>query len=80
MGFANDPQDIEGCLSPEPLPRQQQLENARLIAAAPELFKALKEQVAGMMCVCKLNPLVGQPVPCRTCELNVLIAKAEGKQ
>jgi hypothetical protein len=53
--------------------------NATLIAAAPGMYAALKDIAAKQMCVCKLNPLVDGPVPCETCKLNELIARAEGR-
>lgn len=53
--------------------------NARLIATSPELLGWARTEFASRVCVCKLNPLVGGPVPCQTCQLESLIAKAEGK-
>lgn len=53
--------------------------NSRLIATAPELLVMLKEVFGGMMCICKLSPLAGMPVPCQTCRIKSVIAKAEGR-
>jgi hypothetical protein len=54
-------------------------QDAILMAAAPELLAAIKEIDTRTMCVCKLNPFVGGPIPCQTCKLKALIEKAEGR-
>lgn len=60
-------------------PRDEAYANARLIAAAPELLAKLQEIHGGMACSCRLQPLVGGPVPCPTCQIGAVIAKAEGR-
>jgi hypothetical protein len=42
-----------------------------------ELLDMFKEVTVDWLCVCRLNPLVGEPVPCQTCRVRTLIAKAE---
>lgn len=59
---------------------QEGLANARLIAAAPEMLQMLKRDSNNTACVCRLNPLVGGPVPCQTCQRNTLIIKAGGEE
>lgn len=58
---------------------EDRMSRAKLICAAPEMLGALKEVANGMVCVCKLNPYAGKEVPCRTCRLNAVIARAEGR-
>lgn len=50
--------------------------NARLIAAAPDMAEMLKSELETQCCVCRLNPLVGAPVPCQTCMKRELLTKA----
>ena len=42
-----------------------------------DLETALREEVDGMNCVCRLNPLVDKPVPCRTCVLRKLLEASD---
>jgi hypothetical protein len=53
--------------------------NARLIAEAPNLLATLKDIHAHRACSCRLEPLVNGPVPCETCQIGNVIAKAEGR-
>jgi hypothetical protein len=39
----------------------------------------LREVFSGMACSCRLQPLVGGPVPCPTCQIGAAIARAEGQ-
>jgi hypothetical protein len=55
------------------------LANAQVIVAAPDMFAKLKQIFAGMMCSCALQPFVDGPVPCETCQIGAVIAKAEGR-
>ena len=53
--------------------------NRELIAAAPELLAELKKIHSRSACTCRLEPLVDGPVPCTTCQMAAVIAKAEGR-
>lgn len=52
--------------------------DADLIAAAPDMLAMLKKIRGALACSCKLQPLVDGPVPCPTCQISAVIAKAEG--
>ena len=56
--------------------------NARLIAAAPDMLEFIKRQHNGVVCVCRMNATVapfGAGIECTACEMDALIAKAEGR-
>ena len=60
-----------------PLP--EDTANARLIAMAPDLLSKLREIHSGMVCSCHLEHYVDGPVPCVTCQIGAVVAKAEGQ-
>lgn len=45
---------------------------------AKELLEALKCH-GPINCTCKFQPYVGGPIPCVTCQVKAIIAKAEGR-
>jgi hypothetical protein len=53
--------------------------DAYLIAAAPDMLAKLREIHAGMVCSCRLQHFVDGPVPCETCQIGAVVAKAEGR-
>jgi len=49
------------------------------LAAARELLETAKVEDTCHNCVCRLNPLVGRPVPCEICVFRAAIAACERK-
>jgi hypothetical protein len=50
----------------------------RMCKRIGELYSELKDVREGMVCVCRLNPLVGKPVPCKTCRIDSVL-RSEGQ-
>lgn len=57
--------------------------NAKLIAAAPEMYTCLVKMRDGMNCICRLNKIMeplGASSECHVCAINAILDKADGGQ
>ena len=66
------------CIDDFGLTKDECVANANLIVAAPDLLAWLKSTFAKQGCDCNIHVQMGWPVPCQTCQIGALIAKAEG--
>jgi hypothetical protein len=58
---------------------EEQIANARLIAAAPEMLAFAKKQRDETQCICRFKAAGYTDLDCIHCEAAALIAKAEGR-